>query len=116
MPLSSQRLARNQVIFREVNERLRALADAVPDGKSDYLCECSDVQCTDKIELRLFEYESVRARPKTFFIIPGHERLEVERIVDELDSYSVVEKIVPLDETATQALTSTDETWSAREQ
>ena len=83
MPLSSQRLARNQVIFREVNERLRALADAVPDGKTDYLCECSDVECTDKIELRLLEYESVRARPKTFFIISGHERLEVERIVDQ---------------------------------
>jgi hypothetical protein len=115
MPLSSQRLARNQVIFREVNERLRALADAVPDGKADYLCECSDVQCADKIELRLFDYESVRARPKTFFIVPGHERLEVERIVDELDSYIVVEKIVPLDETATQALTSTDEKWSGRE-
>ena len=103
MPLSSQRLARNQVIFREVNERLRALADAVPDGKTDYLCECSDVECTDKIELRLLEYESVRARPWTFFIVPGHERLEVERIVtDELASYMVVEKIVPLDETATR--------------
>jgi len=115
MPLSSQRLARNQVIFREVNERMRALAETVPDGKAEYLCECSDVQCTDKVELRLLEYESVRARPKTFFIVPGHERLEVERIVDELGSYVVVEKIVPLDETATQALTSTDEKWSGRE-
>jgi hypothetical protein len=112
MPLSSQRLARNQVIFREVNERLRALADGVPDGKADYLCECSDVHCTEKIELKLFEYESVRARPKTFFIVAGHERLDVERIVDELESYIVVEKIVPLDETATQALTSTDEKWA----
>jgi len=115
MPLSSQRLARNQVIFREVNERLRALADAVPDGTTDYLCECGDVECTDKIELRLLEYESVRARPWTFFIVPGHERLEVERIVNELASYMVVEKIVSLDETATQALTSTDEKWSVRE-
>jgi len=115
MPVSSQRLARNQVIFREVNERLRELAAAVPDGKAEYLCECSDVDCTQKIELRLFEYESVRARPKTFFILSGHERLEVERVVDELDAYVVVEKIVPLDETATQALTSTDETWSQRE-
>ena len=113
MPLSSQRLVRNQVIFREVNERLRALAAAVPDGTTDYLCECSDVQCTDRIELRLLEYESVRARPKSFFVVAGHEQLEVERVTDELDSYVVVEKIVPLDETATQALTSTDEKWSA---
>jgi hypothetical protein len=115
MPLSSQRLARNQVIFREVNERLRELADGVPDGKADYLCECSDVHCADKIELRLPEYESVRARPKSFFIVPGHQRLEVERVTDELETYMIVEKIVPLDETATQALTSTDETWAGRD-
>ena len=111
MPLSSLRLGRNQVIFREVNERLRTLADAVPDGKADYLCECSDAQCTDKIELTPFEYESVRARPKSFFMLAGHERVEVERVTDELDSHIVVEKIVPLDETATQALVSTDEKW-----
>jgi hypothetical protein len=116
MPLSSQRLTRNQVIFREVNERLREPADGVPDGKTDYLCECSDVQCAQKIELKLFEYESVRARPKSFFIVPGHERLEVERVVDELKTYMIVEKIVPLDETATQALVSTDEKWASRDQ
>jgi hypothetical protein len=104
MPLSSQRLARNQVIFREVNERLRELADGAPDGKADYVCECSDVQCAQKIEL------------KSFFIVPGHERLEMERVVDELKSYMIVEKIVPLDETATQALVSTDEKWSSRDQ
>jgi hypothetical protein len=109
VPLSSQRLARNQVIFREMNEHLRALADAIPDGTTDYLCECSNTLCTERIELRLFEYEAVRARPKTFFILPGHERLEVERVVDELNSYTVVEKVVPLDAAATRALTSTDE-------
>jgi hypothetical protein len=114
MPVSSQRLARNQVIFREDNERLRAAADAVPDGKTEYLCECSDVNCTEKIELELFEYESVRARPKTFFMLPGHERLEVERVVDQTNGYAIVEKIVPLDETATQALVTTDETWPSR--
>jgi hypothetical protein len=109
VPLSLQRLARNQVIFREVNERLRGLADAVPDGTTEYLCECSNTDCVEKIELRLFEYEAVRARPKMFFIRPGHERPEVERLVEENGRYVVVEKIVPLDEVTTRALTSTDE-------
>jgi hypothetical protein len=112
VPLSLQRLARNQVIFREVNERLRDLADGVPDGTAEYICECSDTGCTAKIELKLFQYEAVRARPKCFFIVTGHERLEVERVVDQVDGYVVVEKIVPLDGKATQALVSTDETWS----
>ncbi len=51
----------------------------------------------------------MRARPNAFFIIPGHERLEVERVVDEPDGYRIVEKIVPLDDAATLALTSTDD-------
>ena len=111
MPLSLQRLARNQVIFREVNQRLRGLADAVPDGKTDYLCECSDTNCTEKIELKLFEYEAVRARPKCFFIVPGHERPEVERVVDHNHRYAIVEKTVPLDEVTTTALASTEAAW-----
>jgi hypothetical protein len=115
MPLSRQRLDRNQVIFREVNERLREVADAVPDGKARYLCECSDVQCTQKIELRLFEYEAVRARANAFFIVPGHQRPEVERVVEETDEYMIVGKIVPIDDLATRALTSTGELWPAHE-
>ena len=115
MPLSTQRLVRNQVLFREVNERLRDLASVVPDGHTDYLCECSDVSCTVKIELKLSEYEAVRARPKTFFIVPGHERLEVDRVVDGNERYTIVEKIVPLDDAATRALTTTDENWATDE-
>lgn len=109
MPLSLQRLGRNQLIFREVNERLRDLAETAPDGKTEYLCECGDVTCTNRIELRLVQYEAVRARPNTFFMIPGHERLEIERVVDQPDGYMIVEKIVPLDDAARRALTSTDD-------
>lgn len=32
--------------------------------------------------------------------MPGHERLEVERVVDQNHIFAVVEKIVPLDETS----------------
>ena len=113
MTLSKHRLVRNQVIFREVNERLRTMADAVPDGKADYVCECSSVDCTDKIELRLYEYEAVRARSKAFFIVDGHERLEVERIIDRNDHYIIVEKIVPIDDVAIRTLTPAAEPWPA---
>jgi hypothetical protein len=115
MPLSRERLARNQVIFREVNERLREIADAVPDGTADYLCECSDVHCTDKIELRLFEYEAVRARNDCFFIEPGHERLEVEEVLDQNERYAIVRKIVPLDEVTTPAVAADAGTWRSDE-
>ena len=109
MPLSLQRLGRNQLIFREVNERVREIADTAPDGKTEYLCECGDVTCTERIEMVLSQYEAVRTRPNAFFMIPGHERLEIERVVDQPDGYMIVEKIVPLDDAATRALPSTDD-------
>ena len=109
MPLSLQRLSRNQLIFREVNERVREMADGAPNGKAEYLCECGDVTCTERIQMVLSQYEAVRARPNAFLMIPGHERLEVERILDTPDGYMIVEKIVPLDDAATRALTSTDD-------
>jgi hypothetical protein len=115
MPLSRERLARNQVIFREVNQRLREIADAVPDGKADYLCECSDVHCTEKIELWLFEYEAVRARKDSFFIVPGHERLEVEEVIDRNERFAIVRKIVPIEGAATRELATTPETWPSDE-
>ena len=43
----------------------------MPDGNADYLCECSDVSCTEKIELALVEYEAVRMRPRALFIVSG---------------------------------------------
>jgi hypothetical protein len=109
VPLSTQRLTHNQVIFREVNERLRALSDGDPGVRADYLCECTDFGCTQIIDLVRSEYEAVRAKPKAFFVAPGHERLEVERVVDAFGHYTVVEKIVPLDDVAIRSLTSTDE-------
>ena len=115
MPLSKERLARNQAIFREVNERLRGMAEAERDGKADYICECSDVECTATIELMLFEYEAVRARAKTFFIVPGHERLEVERIVDETARYMVVEKTVPVDDANTASVVDEEKPWPDHE-
>ena len=93
MPLSRERLARNQVIFREVNQRLREMLDAVPSGMGDYLCECSDVGCSETIELDTTEYEAIRSMPNVFLIVPGHERLEVERVlVDDNERFMLVEK------------------------
>ena len=58
----------------------------------------------------------MRARPKSFFIIPGHERLEVEDVTDERDAYIVVEKITSRSADPGHAgASSTDEKWSGRE-
>jgi hypothetical protein len=95
--VSRLRLARNQVVFREVNEPLREVADGAPDGRAEYLCGCSSVECTAKIELDLAEYEAVRSVENRFVILPGHEHLAVERVVEGNHRYMLVEKLVPVD-------------------
>lgn len=90
-----KRIVQNEVVFREVNERLRELEEglSVVTDVTDFVCECSDASCTDGIQLSISEYESVRSDPKWFAVAPGHEVLELERIVAEHDAFTVVEKL-----------------------
>ncbi len=90
-----KRVGQNEVIFREVNERLRELGESfsLVTEVSDFVCECADASCTDRIELSLSEYEEVRSDPKWFVIVPGHELLEFERVMAQHDGYLIVEKL-----------------------
>ena len=96
MPVSLERLARNQVLFREVNERIVEVVGR-QKGPFEFLCECSDVACTDSVELHLEEYRAVRARSNLFVIVPGHELTAVARVVDERDRFTVVERTIAID-------------------
>ena len=92
-----ERLSRNQAIFREVNERLVEIAN--PSSElTEYICECSEVDCLEKIELGEDAYEAIRSTPNVFVIVPGHERLEVEHVVEENEDYLLVEKIMRTDQ------------------
>lgn len=98
MTLSEERLAKNEILFRAVNERLDDLAEAVPwSKKTAYLCECSDTSCIESIELEKDEYERARSRPTVFFVMPGHERPAVEKVVEDHEDYLFVEKFVAVD-------------------
>ncbi len=83
--------ARNQSLFREVNERIQEIAD---EDAVELLCECTDTTCTETVTLTRAEYEAVRANPHRFPVKHGHdEKREIERVVAEHDGYVVVEKI-----------------------
>jgi hypothetical protein len=91
-----ERRARNQILFREVNERLREVLDESV-GATEFLCECSARDCTETVALQLSEYEEIRSNPNRFLVSPGHELLEIERVTFENGTYRVVEKIVEAD-------------------
>lgn len=98
MNVSTERFSRNQVIFREVNERLREVAD--PSATvTQYVCECGHAECRETIELDLVDYDAIRSTPNAFVILPGHEKLEFERVVEDAnDRFMLIEKVVLVDE------------------
>jgi hypothetical protein len=93
MSQSVHQLVRNQILFREVNERLREIIGS-HEGPTEFLCECSREDCIHTVTLALPEYERVRARPNLFLVAAGHELLDVERVVGQEDRYVLVEKTV----------------------
>ena len=92
MSATLERLAHNQVLFREVNERLREMLDESV-AVAEFLCECSQADCTETLPLGRSEYGRVRSQPNQFVITPGHEIPEIEEVVWESDRYILVRKI-----------------------
>lgn len=88
-----RRLALNEALFREANERVEAVADQLgPDVPYEFLCECANADCTFRISLPLSVYESIRADPQQFVVLPLHYTPEVEDLVIEEDTHWVVRK------------------------
>ena len=88
-------LARNQSLFREVNEKIEAVSRDEPLTFHEFACECADAECTEQISMTLEEYEHVRRVPTHFAVKPGHVYPEVERVVDADQRFEVVEKFGP---------------------
>jgi hypothetical protein len=92
------RQARNESLFREVNERIARLGQNAqawsPDGTFDFLCECGEEGgCGQRVRVPLEVYERVRSQDDRFVVRPGHETLEIERAVEWTDEYVVVAKV-----------------------
>ena len=89
-----ERLARNEVVFRDINERVdqAATGHGSDSGVYEFFCECSNLDCTLQVPLTFAAYESVRADPTQFVVAPGHDLPEIEEIVERTDTYQVVKK------------------------
>ncbi len=88
-----ERLARNEVIFRTVNEAIEQKAIELGGlDEYEFICECSAADCFARISLTLRQYEHIRREGVRFVVTPGHENVEVELVVDTMATYTVVEK------------------------
>lgn len=90
-----QRAARNESLFREVNEKIESLSRDSNSTFHEFSCECADQACVERVPLTLEEYEYVRRDPTHFLVKPGHVYSDVERVVETDGSgtrFAVVEK------------------------
>jgi hypothetical protein len=93
MDAREHRLAQNESLFREVNERVEAVAHQLgPDVPYEFMCECANADCTFRINLPIATYERVRADSRQFVVLPHHYTPEVEELVLEEEAYWVVRK------------------------
>jgi hypothetical protein len=88
-----ERLAKNESLFRTLNENIRGLASTLHGGEPfEFICECSTSGCFERLSLTLGEYERIRADGTHFLLADGHEDIEIEQVIAHQPGYVVVEK------------------------
>lgn len=96
MDEQQRRKAANELVFREVNERIEGLQHryAITDREPlQIVCECDRLDCAIVISVPVETYERVRSDGRTFFVAIGHEDPSVEEIVDSGGDYLIVRKL-----------------------
>jgi hypothetical protein len=89
-----KRVVENEILFRDVNERLKGVSEGFGDVLPEFeiICECGDAVCTTRISMTLSDYEQLRASGTHFAVRRGHESLDIETIVEDRGGYLVVQK------------------------
>ena len=90
-------LAKNEALFRDINERIEQAAqrDGMSSEKYGFVCECASDDCFELIHITVGDYEHVRTDPVRFIVIEGHEAPEIEEIVERHAGYYIVAKTGP---------------------
>jgi len=88
-----RRAAANEATIRDVNEGIeRGQWPGEEDSPVGFRCECARLGCNQLVELTVREYEEIRANPRRFVVVPGHEYPDVETLVESRRGYLIVEK------------------------
>jgi hypothetical protein len=87
-----EQLAANEDRFRQINEKVEDMAAAHGSDSHEFLCECSDPDCSERVRLTLAEYRRVREDGARFIVVKGHVVNEIERVVEAAEDHAVIEK------------------------
>jgi hypothetical protein len=91
----SERAARNEALFREVNERIATAGAGLDASLLKVLCECSRTSCAETLEIDAEEYHGVRDHGARFALLAEHVDPAIEEVVVDGTAFVVVEKREP---------------------
>lgn len=83
------RRLRAEEAYREVNERIIRLNQVFESPEGDFLCECANSRCAERLRLTLDEYDAIRADPRRFLMAAGHEPRGA-RVLERHEGWEVV--------------------------
>jgi hypothetical protein len=93
MSTREARIAKTESLFRDVNERIAETSERFDATEAEFMCECADPGCAERLEVPLEVYEDVRADATTFLLNPEHVEPDVERVVRRRSGYAIVKKV-----------------------
>jgi hypothetical protein len=90
-----RRLAQNEALARDVNQRVGEVAAPWYDQDESigFVCECSAENCERRVNLTMEQYARVRSSRVWFVVVPEHVNPAIERTVEALGDGVIVEKI-----------------------
>lgn len=97
----ARRMRENEELMEELNRRMEQTLEEIreeqdddPDAPIAFLCECSRLDCRERIHLTPSRFDRIHRDPDVFVLVPGHEIPDIERIVDQEGDYLIVRKLV----------------------
>lgn len=96
----------NEAVFRNANEKIAKGLEKLEkmaiknnytnlttdDLELQFLCECSDENCTERIKMKSKKYIRLHEDRKQFIVKPEHQALDIEEIEEKKPSYTLVKK------------------------
>jgi len=83
----------NRELFRATNDQIADLAaryEALDSGTQMFICECSQLGCTEQIAVPLEIYARVRETDSAYLVLAGHEDPASEKTIFAHGGYLIV--------------------------
>lgn len=94
LDLSDERLILNEATQRLENDRARRTLINILESADliDFICECSDDTCEERIALTNRQFIELHKSAKEFVVKPNHETVAIETVIAKTDDYYIVRK------------------------